>query len=954
MTLDPTVIPGLLLLAAELIALAAVGYVVVRVVLRQADERVALAQGLVVGLALWGVLTNFALYIVPGLAGAAVGWAILLAIGAGLAWRTNRRIRPRARTVAGFSAAVLALLWLALASRQLMVIADPQTHLGLAATLRAGGFPPETPWNAGAIVRYHHARDLLVGLLAPPFGPDLAFVSELLGAFAWTSLVLIVATAMLQRTSLVGLLVIAPLMLSSGLWTLANVGPGVVQLPIPASLPEAGLRASLGDIYWPHVELSPITDRSNVLADIWKPSYPLGYAVAFVVLQHAASCKRWSWRDALTLAGLVGFLGLLSITLVPVVLIVWASLALVRFFRARRTEPATRAALRLGVGPVVAGLLLLGGGGAFTGILDGSQPSALTLAQSLESEHWQALGSFDARPGGVGLLGVGPLALAGVAVALARRDGLVMTLAASAILLVLVWLALTYPPAPVDVNRLAGHARNLSLVALLLALSSRLSDLPPGRWRVSVGALLVGLIIWPTAVTPVRSLGLALGHGVQLANARWVQTELRDQGVDVPMRRFQLRAVTGPVADYIRANTAVDARVLATEWPYWNVFLGTGRPNNAGFADVIYLIYHPGPEYWDARHYLEPAAIRRLGLEYVLATDAWVDLLPDRARRWLADPSLFELLIREGDEAFYRMQPAFFELDVAPYPESFEALRAVPPGTTVYLTPQTIWSDRLRVASVLPHTRLVGAFNALPLHVRSSEPWTVEPLGENVPDLIVLPAYVEPWTWMFPSDGRQPIWRNDEVAVYAPNGAVAAITPARTVLEAPPVAVEITDAHMDDGRIVFSTTFDDRAPEHWTAQDWVVVGVDATPLAIPVGFHGKGRDRGPAIAKWFAGLVSSGSATDSHTYEFDVPAARLAVRNDAGAFVPLSASDGDVGAGSWVLAIRLRHEWQPNIWRDVAVIPVLAITVSDAGETSYTVFDDALDGASLPRTSTAP
>ena len=954
MTLDPTVIPGLLLLAAELIALAAVGYVVVRVVLRQADERVALAQGLVVGLALWGVLTNFTLYIVPGLAGAAVGWTILMAVGVGLAWRTNRRIRPQIRTVAGFSVAVLALLWVALASRQLMGVPDPQTHLGLGAAIRAGGFPPEAPWHADTVVRYHHATDLLVGLLAPPVGPDLAFVSEILGAYAWTSLVLIVATALLQRGSRVSVLVTVPLMLSSGLWSFTNTGPGVLQLPVPAGLPEAGLRASLGEVYWPHVELPPTTPKYSALADIWKPAFPLGYALAFIVLQHAASGKRQSWRDALTLAGLVGFLGLLSMTLVPVVLVVWAGLAVMHFLQARRTEPPAQAALRLGAGPVIAGVLLLGGGGAFTGLLEGSRPSALMLAQGLKSDYWQVLGSFDARPGGVGLLGVGPLALAGGAVALARRDRLVVTLAATAGLLVLLWLALTYPPAPVDVNRLAGHARNLSLVALLLALSSRLSHIPPGRWRVSVGALLVGLIVWPTVVTPARNLGLAIGHGVQLANARWVQTELRDQGVDVPMRRFQLRAVTGPVADYIRTNTAVDARVLATEWPYWNVFLGTGRPNNAGFANVSHLNYHRGPEYWDARRYLEPAAIRRLGLEYVLATDAWVDLLPDRARRWLADPSLFELLIREGDEAFYRMQPAFLELDVAPYPESFEALRAVPSGTTVYLTPQTIWSDRLRVASVLPHTRLVGAFNALPLHVRSSEPWTVEPLGENVPDLIVLPAYVEPWTWMFPSDGRQPIWRNDEVAVYAPNGAVAPITPPRTVLEAPPVAVEITDAHMDDGRIVFSTTFDDRAPERWTAQDWVVVGVDATPLAIPVGFHGKGRDRGPAIAKWFAGLVSSGSATDSHTYEFDVPAARLAVRNDAGAFVPLSASDGNLGVGSWVLAIRLRHEWQPNIWRDVAVIPVLAITVSDAGEISHAVFDDALDGASLPRTSTTP
>ena len=87
MTVDPAVIPGFLLLAAELGVLAAVGYVVVRVALRQDDERMALAQGLVVGLALWGLITNFVLYAVPGMAGAAVGWGVTLVLGGVLAWR---------------------------------------------------------------------------------------------------------------------------------------------------------------------------------------------------------------------------------------------------------------------------------------------------------------------------------------------------------------------------------------------------------------------------------------------------------------------------------------------------------------------------------------------------------------------------------------------------------------------------------------------------------------------------------------------------------------------------------------------------------------------------------------------------------------------------------------------------------------------------------------------------
>ena len=44
--------------------------------------------------------------------------------------------------------------------------------------------------------------------------------------------------------------------------------------------------------------------------------------------------------------------------------------------------------------------------------------------------------------------------------------------------------------------------------------------------------------------------------------------------------------------------------------------------------------------------------------------------------------------------------------------------------------------------------------------------------------------------------------------------------------------------------------------------------------------------------------------------------------------------------GSYVLAVRLRHEYQPRIWRDAVIIPVLRITVSETGEVSYQVHED--------------
>ena len=950
MIADPAVLPGLLLLAAELAALAAVGYIIVRVALRQDDDRMALAQGLVVGPALWGVIVNFVLYAIPGLAGAAVGWGVTLAIGAGLAWRGSGRIRPRWRMAAGFALAVVALVLAALASRQLMGVPHPELRLGLAAWIRAGGFPPELAWSPGAPLRYHHGPDLLVGLLAPPVGPDLALVNELLCAFAWTSFVLIVITALLRRASPIAVLVAAPLLLAHGLWTWTTpVRGAILHGPIPAGLPEAGFPASLSDIYWPMVELSPNVRLTDLLADISTPAYTLAYALSFVVLEYAARSERWSWSASLTLAGLVGFLGLLMTSLVPVVVVVWAGLAVWHVLRARRSGSMRGEALRAGAGLALAGLLILAGGGAYTGILDGAPPSGFEVAHSLQSEHRQALGTFDAGLGGVGLLGFGPLAVAGIAVALARRDRLVLALAAGAGLLALAWLALTYPPAPWDINRLAGHARNLALVALLLGMTSRLTNLRSTRRRAAA-ALVVILVTWPTVVAPVRSLGLAIGHGIQLANARWVQLELIDQGVAVPMRRYQLPALSGRVADYIRDHTPVDARVLAPEPIDWSVLFATGRPNSAGIAGVTHLNYYPGPEYLDAVNYLEPTAVRRLGIAYVYATDTWVADLPRRAQAWLADPRLFELLVRDGHERLFRVRQAFLRLDVPPTPESYAALRqAVPPTATAYLVVPPVEPNTLRVAATLSHVRLVGELDPRLLHQIGPARWTIDPLADETPEVVVLPIDATPW--MFPPSARAPIWRGDDLAVYAPNDAVERIVDAPDprdlgAADPPPVSMEVSDVTVVDGRVEFAAAFDEHDPQPWTGQDWVILKGDRSPWAIPTEVFRQGRE--PTIAMWFAGLLSAGSATTAHVYRFDAQISELSVRNDQGDFVPLASSAAELGPGGYTLALRLRHEHQPGHWRDAAVIPVLRTRVSENGDVSYEILEDVLDGVRLP------
>ena len=111
---------------------------------------------------------------------------------------------------AGIGVAALTLFWVALASRQLLTIPDVANHMGLSASIRAGAFPPAFFWTPEFLAPYHYGQDLLIGLLAPPVGPDLAFTTELLGAYGWASFVLVVVTALLGRASGFAVLVTAP------------------------------------------------------------------------------------------------------------------------------------------------------------------------------------------------------------------------------------------------------------------------------------------------------------------------------------------------------------------------------------------------------------------------------------------------------------------------------------------------------------------------------------------------------------------------------------------------------------------------------------------------------------------------------------------------------------------------------------------------------------------------
>ena len=987
MTVDPAVIPGLLLLALEFLALAAAGFVVARVALRQTDERIALAQGMVIGPALWGLIVNFVLHVLPGRAGALAGWVILLTLAASLAWRAPKSVRPRLRTTVGFAAVALVVFWVAIAARQLLQIPDQDIHLGLAAFAKAGGWPLVIPWAPDQPLIYHYGVDLLIGLLAPPLGPDLPFTTELLGAYVWTGFALIVATALLGRAGWVGLLALTPLLLTTGAWTLVGFiipPPDILQIPVPAGLPAAGLRASLASLYWPDVSLVWQTEFEASPPNIWKPPFVLAYALAFIVLTWAASKRRRSWPAALTVAALVGYLGLLGEEVALVVLALWGGLEIVRVLpwpgfasgRAglrlpwfRRTSESgslsgrslersegerhmlvlsgarERVARSLGweailhaaAGPALAVLLLAVGGGPITTLLTGSSVTGTSLGWLEDPGSRRPFGTLlSVLPGGVGLLGLGVIPVAVVALLLAWRQRPVLAFVAGSGVFMLAALSLQHPAFQFDVTRMDGYARNFALLALVVALGSRLAILRL-RWRYAAGALTLALVTWPTVAAPARMLGQEIRHGIELANAQPGPTG-RDPEFDadryyIGMGRYTVEhPVSAPVADYIHDHTPVDARIFSPH-PH-DMTATTGRPNASGFVGLFHLFPITGPAYEDAKRWLEPAAVRRLGVDYVHATEAWIATLPDHSRRWLENPRLFEPLIRSDADALYRIRPAFLDLETAPMPESFEALRqAVPASATVYLPEGLNRLLSIRPASALAHARLLGEVDPSGIHLLTDIP--TEPLGGETPDLLVMSARLAPSA--LAPEARDPIWWNDEMAIYSVSRAVSPIVPPPLR----PVRIRIADVQVAAERIVFSATLVDRASRQWTGQDWLILAVDDTPWPLPKEFEADEHTLASTV--WFGGLVAPGDGSTTHVYEFDARANRLAVREADGGFAALPSSEGRLAPGAYVLAARLRLNYL-----EAAVIPVVKIVISEDGGVAYTVYEGDLRVAVNP------
>ena len=155
-----------------------------------------------------------------------------------------------------------------------------------------------------------------------------------------------------------------------------------------------------------------------------------------------------------------------------------------------------------------------------------------------------------------------------------------------------------------------------------------------------------------------------------------------------------------------------------------------------------------------------------------------------------------------------------------------------------------------------------------------------------------------------------------------------------------PFTVRLRDAEATDGRLVFTATLSDTSGEGWTGQDWLVVPADASPWALP-----RIRPTDPA-AQWYAGQATPRPGSVTHRYEFDPQAVTLSLRDGQPDAIQLDSSGKKLEPGVWILAVRLRSEYQL-----AGFIPVAKVVVTESGNVSYEAYEGEYGVKPSPRPS---
>ena len=133
----------------------------------------------------------------------------------------------------------------------------------------------------------------------------------------------------------------------------------------------------------------------------------------------------------------------------------------------------------------------------------------------------------------------------------------------------------------------------------------------------------------------------------------------------------------------------------------------------------------------------------------------------------------------------------------------------------------------------------------------------------------------------------------------------------------------------------------DQASGRWTGQDWLLIEVGPSPWSLPTGYAPDGYAL--VGARWFAGQIAPSGKPAGHRYVFDGNTYRLAVQGPDGTLEVLPSSGDRLTPGTYVLAVRLRHDHL-----QAAVVPVLKIMVAEDGGVSYETFPGNREAAVDP------
>ncbi|MCY3800666.1 MAG: hypothetical protein OXG46_03725 [Chloroflexi bacterium] len=917
---DVGLLPGLALFAVQVVAIAIFGYVIVRGLLGQQPGYLAAAQGLIAGLAFWGLLVNAAFYVAPGAIGVILAWSVAAMLTVVLIWKKRVEPRPTLSAAATFAAIFLPVFWIALSARQLLWVPDIGVHVPLTASMMAGNFPPAFPWNPNEPAFYHYGPDLIIGALEAGTGLGYVLVTELLGAFSVTALFLIVGSLVACNRSLWSLILTVPLMLSAGAWTLVVVGdqPWTLLAAAPAGLPQAGIRASLLDVYLPGAGVPWMAPVEASPPNIFNPAFSMSYALLLILVERLVAGGARPVVGLVATSMLGAYLILLDEPIFAAFALIWAIVVAFRFARVRESRISD---LGVGTAGIAVSILLavVYGGVLFDTVFrSAGGESGLAFV-------WPDLPSltdllvFDRLPGNLGILGIGPLVLVAL-VAFGWRAGLMsLLLAGAGLAMWTVGLFVEYEFSSFDNLRLQGHFRNLLLIATILVIGYFLARLKRWPFRIACAALAV-IVVWPTVAGSGANLWFAAKNGPQIAIPT-AETRRVHAGI---MGRAELAGVPAELVSYIKDHLAGNASILSPN--PMAISVASGRPSPYGYVDFTQYVGLRGPEYLDAIEHLDPDAVRRLGVGYVHATPMWVDGLPERSRDWLERPEYFKPLVQSETGALYQVLEPFSELVASPPPGSFTELRYLTGrGARIYIPPVVHPLDRLSMAAALQGALLYGDLGD-PAHVRST--LGLYSYNDQDLDFLILPSRLSPT--VIPAHLRSPVWSRAENTVYAvgdvEDGAI------RRGIAA--LWIDIEESRVDQHSIRFGTRFEIGDSDGWTGQDWVLIADDGTRWAVPAL-----QDR---PVHWYSGQVDPSAHDLRVEYDLNLETGALQWSTGGSEFLPAQSSTSELIAGSYVLAVRLTLDGSERI-----VLPVLRVHVSPDGGFRFEFFEDPLAAGSI-------